>query len=75
MADMLAAFLLGERSISMTRSPEDWISDGFFGSAGDPFALLSGAPWAVTRCFLRYHLFFTTCNVKDKDEEEEDEVD
>ena len=22
--------------------------------------LLSGAPWAVTWCFLRYHLFFTT---------------
>jgi len=32
MADMLAgAFLLGERSISMTRAPEDRISDGFFG--------------------------------------------
>ena len=24
------------------------------------FDLLRGAPWAVTRCFLRYHLFLTT---------------
>ena len=29
--------------------------------------LLRGAPWAVTKCFLRYHLFFTTFSHSEHD--------
>ena len=42
------------------------LASGFLGSVLDPFALLRGAPCAVTRCFLRYHLFFTTYKLKVK---------
>ena len=42
--------------------------------SAEPFSLIglvvtlfSGAPWAVTKCFRRYHLFFTTLSHSEQD--------
>ena len=43
-------------------------------ASAEPFSLIglvvtlfSGAPWAVTKCFRRYHLFFTTLSHSEQD--------
>ena len=56
-------------------SPEDPAESSAAASELEPFSLLflfcvtlfRGAPWAVTRCFLRYHLFFTTFSHSEHD--------
>ena len=38
-----------------------------FSLIGLVVTLLRGAPWAVTKCFRRYHLFFTTLSHSEQD--------
>ena len=56
-------------------SPEDPAESSAANDSELPFSLLflfcvtllRGAPWAVTKCFLRYHLFFTTFSHSEHD--------